>query len=358
MNNLPFIIYNTGRYPPEFQQVLQTHSLNFVGRGFVWSAISNFLQRYDRGYLTIVGTPGSGKSAILAKYVRDNPQVVYYNAQVAGKNRADVFLAFLCTQFTPPTAEISLQSLLQHLSNQLAPQQRLIIAIDGVDAIDRRLQSPGSNLFYLPRYLPQGVYFLLCRRPFLSSKSGLLLETPAQILDLREYAAENQQDVQMYIRSHFTPLAPVSDAVKRIFRDDAAEFITQMTAEGENNFMYVSQILAAMTEGFYTQTLNFDLLPSNLIAYYQQHLQKMIPENLVEAERELILSVLQVLVQTLSPISASSIAQIIDADEYDVEAVLESWLEFLTIQQINQEVTYNLYHSSFRRFLSQQTILG
>ncbi|AFZ24675.1 NACHT domain protein [Cylindrospermum stagnale PCC 7417] len=152
MNNSPSIANNNGRYPLEFQQVLQAHNLNFVGRGFVFTAISNFLQRYDRGYFTIVGTPGSGKSAILAnyaiasggRYAIANPQVVYYNAQVAGKNRADVFLASLCTQFTQPLAEISLQSLLQQVSNQLQPQQRLIIAIDAVDAIDRSFQSPSG----------------------------------------------------------------------------------------------------------------------------------------------------------------------------------------------------------------------
>jgi hypothetical protein len=57
-------------------------------------------------------------------------------------------------------------------------------------------------LFYLPRYLPQAVYFLLTRRPFPKEKSGLLIETPSQILDLAAYPERNRQDVQAYIRQY------------------------------------------------------------------------------------------------------------------------------------------------------------
>ncbi len=54
--------------------------------------------RADRGYFTLIGAPGSGKSFILAKYVTENPSVVYYSAQIEGKNQADQFLATICTQ--------------------------------------------------------------------------------------------------------------------------------------------------------------------------------------------------------------------------------------------------------------------
>ncbi|MEH2246602.1 ATP-binding protein [Nostoc sp.] len=53
----------------EFEEILQEKSHNFVGREFVLTAINNFLHRHNQGYFTIIGVPGSGKSAILAKYV-------------------------------------------------------------------------------------------------------------------------------------------------------------------------------------------------------------------------------------------------------------------------------------------------
>ncbi|MDZ8137362.1 MAG: hypothetical protein RM049_19005 [Nostoc sp. DedQUE04] len=95
-------------------------------------------------------------------------------------------------------------------------------------------------------------------------------------------------------------------------------------------------------------------LPPALEAYYQQHLHKMIPPNSPSLERELKSSVLKKLAQVSSVVSAESIASTIDADEYDVEEVLENWREFLTLQEIDGEIHYSLYHSNFRDFLSKQ----
>ncbi len=72
-------VKNTRGHPREFEAIITEKSRNFVGREFVFSAINNFLQEYDRGYFTIIGEPGIGKSAILAKYVKENSGVVYYN---------------------------------------------------------------------------------------------------------------------------------------------------------------------------------------------------------------------------------------------------------------------------------------
>ncbi|MEH2373241.1 hypothetical protein [Nostoc sp.] len=66
--------------------------------------------------------------------------------------------------------------------------------------------------------------------------------------------------------------------------------------------------------------------------------------------------VLNVLIQQQKAISVEAIAQIIDTDEYEVEEVLESWLEFLHQEQIDGETHYSLYHSSFRHWLGTQQI--
>ncbi|MEH1921339.1 AAA family ATPase [Nostoc sp.] len=326
---------NSPSYPTEFQQVILEKSQNFVGRAFVFTAISNFLQRCDRGYFSIIGAPGSGKSAILAKYVTENLHVLYYNAQLPGKNRAEEFITTISTQIETENFA-SLHSLLQQVSDKLEPQQKFIIAIDALDAVNHTDQTKGSNLFYLPRYLPRGVYFLLTRRPYLRKQSGLLIETPFQILDLAEYPQQNQEDVQAYIRQYV---------------NHNEELTAQLTTKSENNFMYLSQILPIISK-------EFDRLPAGLEAYYQQHQHKMIPPNSSSQEKELKLSVLSVLVQVSSFISAGSIASTINADEYDVEEVLENWREFLTLQQIDGEIHYSFYHSSFRDFLSKQVNFG
>ncbi|WP_323808690.1 ATP-binding protein [Nostoc sphaeroides] len=325
----------------------------------------------------------------------NNPQVIYYNAELEGKNRADEFLINICTQLInqyslnytslPDNATEGswfFSSLLQQISDELEPHQKLIIAIDGLNCIDRNSQPPSTNLFYLPRYLPDKVYFLLTRRPFLREKSGLLIETPSQSLDLADYPEENRRDIQAYIQNYLTPLTPLPyegrggqdyspplvgeglgerSSLKSWLSNhqiNEQEFCDRITTLSEDNFMYVSQIIDAIAENFYPESFESNQLPPGLEAYYQQHLHKMFPP---EQDTEHSTDVLNVLIQQQKAISVealaqttAAIAQIIDTDEYEVEEVLENWLEFLQQQKIASETHYSLYHSNFRDWLGKQ----
>jgi hypothetical protein len=366
----------------EFQTLIRDKSAKFVGREFVLAEIAGFLHRHDRGNITLVGAPGTGKSAILAKFVASNPGTIYYSAEEDGKNDAGEFLATICTQLMSqgealPARTAEPQSLsaptlrpysllLQEISDRLAPDDRLVIAIDGLDRIDPNSQSPDSNLFYLPRYLPERVYFLLARRPFLREKSGLLIESPSQLLDLGNYPEQNQADVRAYIERYLThpsqpsegtgeensPLAPafLRGALKSWLTAhyiSEADFTQQLAAKSENNFAYLSYILPAIAEGFYPEPWQFDRLPAGLEAYYQEHWQKMGGENLSSLE----LGVLRALAQQEQPVPVGLVAEMIDEDEYDVGEVLENWLEFLVERRAGGEVCYSLYHSCFRDWL-------
>lgn len=347
MNSKPITrsAINPRGHPPEFEQVIRDKSANFIGREFVFAAINDFLARENRGYFTLVGAPGSGKSAILAKYVTENPDVVYYNAQIEGKNQVDQFLTTLCNQLINdyPLGYTSLPDnvtdgswflslLLQKIGEQLEPNQRLIIAIDALDAIDPRSQTPGSNLFYLPRYLRDRVYFLLSRRPFLREKSGLLIETPSQVFYLDAFPKQNREDVQKYINNNL-----------KLLEQELVDNIADLC---ENNFMYLNGMRDAIA-------LPLNQLPDTLKAYYQQHWQKMKGEELSAVELGVLQTLIAIPSMEKDGISAQLIAEIIDEDEYEIEQVLENWYEFLVKIEINGEVCYKIYHSSFRDWLSQ-----
>ncbi|BAZ81518.1 ATP-binding protein [Sphaerospermopsis kisseleviana CS-549] len=346
MNNIIQNTIDIPRYPPEFQQIITAKNHNFVGREFVFSAINNFLHQYDRGYFTIIGEPGIGKSAIIAHYVNENPGIVYYNVHISGKNRADEFLSNVCTQLIEiaqakgikniddnlinSTTENSsfLSLLLQQISDKLHPEQRLIITIDGCDRIDINNQIRGSNLFYLPRYLPEKVYFILARRPFLADKSGLLIETPSQSLDLSNYPEQNRADIQEYI--------------KKYIKNSSPENINHQLTPDETNFMYVREVLTGN---------NLD----NLIKYYQIHWKQMFLKTL--SHESMALQVLTMLVKE-QPISLETIAERLDEDEYDIKVILDNWREFLHLENIADEINYSLYHPHFCQWLREKIELS
>ena len=379
----------------EFAAIIHQKSANFLGRDFVFTAIHNFLNRYNRGYFTIIGLPGSGKSAIIAQYIKEdsseNRQVIYYNAELEGKNQAEEFLKYICFQIIATFDQISLPNLpdnategswflsllLQQISDHLQsnqPNQKLIIAIDSLNCINSHLQPPGTNIFYLPRYIPQGVYFLLTRRRFLSDNSGLLIEAPVQSLHLEDYPQENKQDIQAYIQSYINLSPECRDVPWNVSTPNnpstlkswlntqqinAAEFITNLTNRSENNFMYVSQILAAINNinnninnGFYDQYSQLETsLPPELETYYQQHLQQMLDLT----DKDFAVAVLKILAQQTQPISVTDIANLLETDEFDVEEILESWFEFLQVETISGTISnvtvYRFYHDHFRQWL-------
>ncbi|NET73152.1 MAG: ATP-binding protein [Sphaerospermopsis sp. SIO1G2] len=350
----------------QFTEVINNKTDNFIGRDFVFTAINNFLHRYNCGYFTIIGSPGSGKSAMLAKYVQENPDVIYYNAELEGKNQAEEFLTYICCQIIAQFPNLSLAKpdnatqgswflsvLLQQISDYFKlnqgnqTHQKLIIVIDSLNCINRNLQPPGTNIFYLPRYLPQGVYFLLSRRPFVTTNSGLLIEAPMQSLNLADYPEENKQDIQTYIQTtlnsqnFFRVLADFNFWLKHKVKEKTNDF---------NNFKYVSAILTAISENFYTQPEQIEIsLPPELATDCQQHLEKILDvEN-----QDFAVEVLQCLAQQTQPISVTEIANLLDADEFDVEEILENWFEFLQVEIINQIKAYNLYDQYFRQWLRE-----
>ena len=50
--------------------------------------------------------------------------------------------------------------------------------------------------------------------------------------------------------------------------------------------------------------------------------------------------------------------KIIEKDEYEVESVLDEWVEYLKRQQIEGETCYGIYHKSFLDFLKSKRVLN
>lgn len=275
--------------PQEFQQIILEKSQNLVDCEFVFTAIDDFLRNHNCGYFTIVGSPGSGKSAILAKFALSNPNVIYYNAQIQNKNTAEEFLKYICQQIIErlSTKEFPdkdkpqpwlFSLLLQLISDELQQQQKLIIAIDALDAIDYSNQSPGSNLFYLPRYVPQGIYFLLTRRPFKKGNGGLLIEAPSQTLNLSDYKLKNWDNEEAF----------------------------------------------------------------------RQHWQKMQSEGLSEVD----LKILHKLASAPpSGFDIDTIVRELSVKKYDAIKVIDNWFEFLQQHRVDKQVKYSFYRSDFADWL-------
>lgn len=349
-------------YPEAFKALIQRKIEKFCGRKFVFQRFAQFLENNRKGYFTVLGDAGMGKSAIAAKYVYDTHSICYFNVLVERNNTAEMFLESirgqLINRYRLENAEKAcLADLLAKVAQKLGDGERLVIVVDALDEVEQ-VTGP-ENILYLPKTLPDGVYFLLTRRPYEAGKKRLYTEgVSMEELDLKK--AENEklsrEDVKEYIHLFLNHDTEYQDGLNKWIGDcnyATDYFVEQLADKSQNNFMYLSYVLPAIAKGDY-QDLGLKDLPEGLQQYYQNHWVRMGMET---QRQEIMVIVLFILVSIGKPISCEMIAGMARKDEYDVKEVLDKWREYLNLQEIEGDICYTIYHASFQDFLKKKTAL-
>ncbi|KST65948.1 hypothetical protein BC008_23430 [Mastigocoleus testarum BC008] len=348
---------NLTPYPDEFKATIEEKIKSFCGREFVFNAFEEFCRKNVNGYFTVIGDAGMGKSAIAAKYVYKHHLPCYFNIIAEGRNRPEQFLTSIRQQLITRYSlvdqnaqDADLSGLLVKVSQKLPKDESLVIVVDALDEVE---QEPGAgNIFFLPETLPEGVYFFLTRRPYTPEKKRLRISVPSQELDLRkvEYETLNAKDIKGYIRLFINHDEEHKDNLGKWIKErdiSADNFIEQVAAKSDNNFMYLRYILPAITNGFYND-LSLQQLPSGLQDYYRIHWVRM---GMDDKPQDLRVIILFILVEIATAIPCEMIAEIANQDEYNVQSFLDEWVEYLKKRVIKEETCYSIYHASFLDFL-------
>ncbi|MCC5631509.1 ATP-binding protein [Nostoc sphaeroides CHAB 2801] len=355
-------------YPKEFKALMDDKNRLFCGRDFVFEAIRDFVEKEKKGYFTVIGDAGMGKSAIAAQYVLRYKCPCYFNVFTEGRNKPEKFLASIRQQlikrYSLQNAETdNLQTLLQKTSEELKGQKLVIV----VDALDEVKQKENSNLLDLPQILPDGIYFLLTRRPYNQKTKRLNLspETHSDELDLRihKYQILSQEDVkeylQLFLENDKNDKNKLSNWLEeRKIYDDI--FIQEVVVKSENNFMYLRYVLPAIANGEYDD-LKLSDFPKGLTDYYNSHWDRM---KMKDKNKEIEVFVLFILMQSNTSPTCKIITEIIkkkeefkEVEELEVERILAGWCEYLKEQKIEEEVCYSIFHASFLDFLRKKVEL-
>ncbi|PMB51298.1 hypothetical protein CEN39_15980 [Fischerella thermalis CCMEE 5201] len=353
--------------PDDFQWIIKDKTDGFVGRVFVFQEISQFFQRQLKGYFIIEADPGMGKSSILAEFVRRNDCIVYFNQRNEGITSAEQFLRSVCTQLIE-TYQLNyekeirpentcnsnfLSKLLNEVSAKLKRSEKLVIAVDALDEVDLTSQSPGANVLYLPSVLPDKVYFIVTKRPLPPDQLPLQVRDK-QLFDLMQYPADNEKDVEAYIRQRINRVA---EWIKSRGATEE-ELVSTLVKKSERNFMYLRYVFDDIENGKYSD-LKIQDLPSDLQDYYYKHWERMgmnaQPKPLFKIKIVYILS------ESPQPIPFEEIVEILIANDQQekevglrVQEVLDEWSQFLREEEKYQQTFYSLYHSSFRDFLRNE----
>ncbi len=369
--------YNLGISVDDFLPHDQTNRLNtlrrianflvgngkFIERRFVLKEINSFFREYSKGYFVLEGDPGVGKTVILAHYALSlkYPYVTYFNSPHDGTNSAKSFLYSVCTQLIqcynlnykvlPDNATRDggfLGRLLGEVSQKLGGS-KLVLVVDALDEVDLNLQSPGSNVLYLPEHLPTGVYFIVSKR-----RKSLPIPRNHFLFDLSQHDSESVEDVKAYIHK-IADKSPKIQSWIHACNLSMEKLVTVIADTTKNNFLYCHFLLNEIESGTYSDRDLKDL-PADWESYCQVHWQRMNMNDKSDKEsRFRKLRVIYVLSEIVIPISCESLADILDESSFNVQCVLHELEDFVQCSNENPR-KYSIYHASFQRFLKIQRL--
>lgn len=342
--------------PTQFQSLIADKTKEFVGREYVFDAIEAFIANNPKGYFTIIGDPGQGKSAILAKYVQDTGCIAHFNLLLQGPNRAEQFLESVCNQlikryeldYNPlPLNTTRDGEFLGQLLDEVAQKRNgkpVIIAVDALDEVDVASYRDAANILYLPAYLPDGVYFILTRRR--GVEVPLTNFAPMQTLNLLDLQTDSERDVRTYIGNRVNNSDNLRQQID-VRRETITEFTDKIVEKSETNFMYLRYVLLDIESGLY-EDLTLEQFPQGLQGYYEFHWRRMgMTADPLPVEK---IKIVYILGEVREPVSRRKICNFSGENEYTVQQVLNEWKQFLH-ELMKEEKRYSVYHGSFRDFL-------
>ncbi len=351
----------------DFMALVEERTRDFVGRRYIFDEIDRAIAdpAFPCGYIVIKGEPGIGKTALVARLVKERGYVHHFNTSVQNIRSTRDFLANLCAQLIvryglkhdalPPKAMDDSGFLLELLAE--AAEERkdvpVVVVVDAIDEAEDSSLSAGANRLSLPQVLPGGVFFVLTMR---EKHDERLFVDKRKDIPLKDTDPRNQDDVRSYVlkfvSDHRSKMMPKIEQ----WGGHEGRFIEVLAEKSEGNFQYLYFVLPDIRDGRLNAG-NIDKienLPQGLHGYYQRHWRTMKAKDMGHYKR-LQRPVLCFLATAREPISVAMLVEWTELTPEEILDVIKNWREFLNERQSDKgKRLYHIYHASFGEFLDEE----
>lgn len=386
-----------------FQETIDSLTEYFVGRARELEQLHHCVQRSAQRIVLIVGPPGYGKSALVARWLEQQPAARHFirSGDVSTSHPRYIFENFtlqLCEhyhlEFTRPSLpetkdyyRIFMDTLT--LASEKSPDSKVLLALDGVDEATRLPHSgqdeTGTILDWLPEpsQLPENVCMVLaCRTELLDypAFAAKFDHDKAAILQIGRMQDEDVRALLSEIHSKYDVL-------------DSEEYIKTIVAHSEGSPLYLRMLLHDLNE----ERLifgNSEILPVGVQAYFERILNyiecegknRELPdiERMLQAKRETLesliaegiltqaqvdakmaqesaalehktgvksIELLALLCIAKAPLSLSESAAILQAASLNIQQAFEIIRTVLIPIDVAGEIRFTLFHSGFREYV-------
>jgi hypothetical protein len=352
----------------DFERLVDERTRNFVGRNFIFKGVDALIADagFKSGYILVRGEPGIGKTALLAQLVKTRGYVHHFNIAPQNIRSTRAFLENVCAQLivryqldyvTLPAEAGQDSAFLSQLLEEVkarAENEPVVILVDALDEAEDVGLAVSANRLFLPRSLPDGVFFVLTSREQMDYRLDV---DRRKDVYLRDNDPQNLDDVRAYVREFLRAHAEMPARLAAWAVGDA-DFVDLMTGKSEGNFMYLVHVLGDIRSGTLTPEIidRIQDLPTGLRQYYERHWRTMRAQD--EQRFEAIYEpVLRLLATVREPVSVAALEEWTRLDPARILKVIREWRGFLNeVPSPEGEKRYRVYHTSFQDFLAEEGV--
>ena len=364
----------------------------FTGRRWLYEEIEDaFKDKYIAG-VQIVGSPGSGKSALSSQLIcsRSSSPIIHNsilgyhfckysdkNTQMAGKfvrNLAEMIARRLpeygylvsnnsfkrslkedCIHYQDPVGcfQRAVLSPLRNLTNK--PRENWFVVLDALDECITQGETGHSIVYLLNNKIhlfPPWFKVIVTLR---NKSEAFLRSSKVKTIVIDPEDSRNLEDLEIFVTTRLLQETPLLHRLTWWFGDDSVKsvttLITEVLSKSQGNFLFVNELLNNW-EQTTTELRNVFDLPESLGNLFYAYFKRLYPS---EESFKSVRHILELLVSTFEPLKRKQIFKLLKTgenslDEYDFKNRLKGLSHFLQYGKDNNTLT--LYHLSLKEWLT------
>ena len=368
---------------------------NFTGRRWLYEEIEDAFKDKHIAGVQIVGSPGSGKSALSSQLIcsRSSSPIIHTsilgyhfckysdkNTQMAGKfvrNLAEMIAHRLpeygylisnnsfikrslkedCIHYQDPVGcfQLAVLSPLRNLTNK--PRENWFVVLDALDECITQGETGHSIVYLLNNKIhlfPPWFKVIVTLR---NESEAFLRSSKVKTIVIDPEDSRNLEDLEIFVTTRLLQETPLLHRLAWWFGDDSVKSVTKLITEvlnkSQGNFLFVNELLNNW-EQTTTELRNVFDLPKSLGNLFYAYFKRLYPS---QESFKSVRHILELLVSTFEPLKRKQIFKLLKTgenslDEYDFKNRLKGLSHFLQYGKDNNTLT--LYHLSLTEWLTSE----
>ena len=365
---------------------------DFVGRQWLFREVEDALEEENIAGVQIIGSPGSGKSALASQLIcsRTSSSFIHgrilgyhfckysdKNTQMAGKfvrNLAEMIgrrlpeygyfvtnhtciqrsLTEDCIHYPLGCFELAVLSPLRNLKNK--PRKNWFVVVDALDECLTQGETGHSIVFLLNNKIHRFPPWLKVVMTSRNESYASLHSSKVKKITIDPDDSRNLKDLEIFVTKRLFQEGPLLQRITRWSGDDSVKSITKLSTEvlstSQGNFLFVTELLKDW-ENSRQELRNAYVLPKTLRDLFHSYFERLYPR---KGSFRPVRHILELLVSTFEPLTQNQMFDLLKVrenslDEYDFKSRLRELGHFLKIGKDN---TLTLYHLSLTEWLTSE----